>query len=907
MSSKKSQKGDAKYFTTTKKGEIHELRSDLNSLDKNKVKDAIKKVIAAMTVGKDVSMLFADVIKSMGTENIELKKLVYLYIINYARSQPEKAILVVNTFQKDARIHPNPLVRALAIRTMGCIRVDRITEYLCDPLASALTDKDPYVRKTAAVCVAKLYDINSELVEERGFVERLRNLISDPNPMVVANAVAALTEISELSGKDKFGINSSTRQKLLTALNECTEWGQVFILDALAKYEPSPKDAESIAERVAARLQHANSAVVMSAVKVIMNYLDVIEDQSLVRTLSRKLAPPLVTLLSSKPEIQYIALRNIFLIVQRRPEILQNEVRVFFCKYNDAPYVKLEKLEILIKLASDKNVDQVLMEFKEYAQEVDIDFVRKAVSAVGRVAIKLDSTADRCVNVLLDLIRLKVDYVVQEAVIVIKDIFRRYPNRFERVIVDLCENLETLDEPEAKASMIWIVGEYAERIDDAPERLEFFMESFNDESALVQLQLLTATVKLFLKRPDGTQDLVKKVLELATENTDNPDLRDRGYVYWRLLSADPAVAKEVVLTEKPVISDDTFLFERPLLDSLIANIGSLASVYHKPPEQFVKSGHATKFTAGGEQDLKEESEGSDTSTSESSEDESGSETEESSEESESDDTEDSEERGVNEIAEPQDLLGLSAGFGVGPAPSNNVNSTPSKVILTHDKGSGVQISVQYTRRNGSPYMDLTMSNRSQKTLRQVAIKFNKNFLGIANAEPMRFSQPIGPGSTGVVQLKLKSSGSYAPPSQAASTNVQIAMKTEVNVLYFQDSFPVEIFLSDDGKLDNQQFLTLWKNISSDQEVTHGMVGLNDSVEGIMKFLEKNNCFLIARRNVQGRAVCYFSASLRDVAILLELKFSADESECDACVKSSDTYLSDVVVNCVKKLLCTPEF
>lgn len=32
----------------------------------------------------------------------------------------------------------NPLVRALAVRTMGCIRVDKITEYLCDPLEKAL-------------------------------------------------------------------------------------------------------------------------------------------------------------------------------------------------------------------------------------------------------------------------------------------------------------------------------------------------------------------------------------------------------------------------------------------------------------------------------------------------------------------------------------------------------------------------------------------------------------------------------------------------------------------------------------------------------------------------------------------------------------------------------------------------
>lgn len=38
--------------------------------------------------------------------------------------------------------------------------MDRIVEYLCEPLARALRDDDPYVRKTAAVCVAKLYDIS---------------------------------------------------------------------------------------------------------------------------------------------------------------------------------------------------------------------------------------------------------------------------------------------------------------------------------------------------------------------------------------------------------------------------------------------------------------------------------------------------------------------------------------------------------------------------------------------------------------------------------------------------------------------------------------------------------------------------------------------------------------------------
>lgn len=67
-----------------------------------------------------------------------------------------------------------------------------------------------------------------------------------------------------------------------------------------------------------------------------------------------------------------------------------------------------------------------------------------------------------------------------------QDIFRRYPNQYETIIAQLCDNLESLDEPEAKASMIWIIGEYAERIDNADELLETFLETFPEETSMVR-------------------------------------------------------------------------------------------------------------------------------------------------------------------------------------------------------------------------------------------------------------------------------------------------------------------------------------------------------------------------------------------------------------------------------------
>jgi len=175
-------------------------------------------------------------------------------------------------------------------------------------------------------------------------------------------------------------------------------------------------------------------------------------------------------------------------------------------------------------------------------------------------------------------------------VVVMKDIFRKYPSTYEGVIPTLCANLDELDEPEAKASLIWIIGEYANKIDNADELLGIFVDSFIEESYPVQLQTLTAVVKLFLRKPDSSQGVVQRVLNTATKDCDSPDVRDRAYIYWRLLSTDPGAAKAVVLAPRPPISIPRTTVAPALLEELLGEISSLASVYHKPEETFVGRG-----------------------------------------------------------------------------------------------------------------------------------------------------------------------------------------------------------------------------------------------------------------------------------------------------------------------------
>ncbi|KAJ3172155.1 AP-1 complex subunit beta-1 [Geranomyces variabilis] len=810
-------RGPPKFFSTTKKGENFELKADLNSEYRDKRKETVKKVIANMTIGKDVSSLFADVVKNMQTEDLELKKLVYLYLINYARTQPELVILAVNTFVKDTD-DVNPLIRALAIRTMGMLRVEKIIDYLMEPLKKALKDDDPYVRKTATLCVAKLYDLNPEIALDNGLITIVQDMLSDRNPMVIANAVAALAEISEASvRRDVFVVNASILTKLLAALNECTEWGQICILNSLANYRPNDtREAADIAERVLPRLQHANASVVLTAVRVLMIYIDLIDNDELSKQILRKLSPPLVSLLSTEAEIQYVALRNINLILQKRSDVLSQEIRVFFIKYNDPPYVKLEKLEVIIKLCSDKNVDQVLSELREYCNEVDVDFVRKSVRAIGRCAVKIDSASDRCVNALLDLIKTRVNHVVQEAIIVIKDIFRKYPNRYEGIIPALCENLETLDEPDAKASLIWIIGDYADRIDNATELLEYFLENFKDESSTVQLQLISAAVKLLLKKPGSAQDIVQKVLTTATQGCDNPDIRDRAYIYWRLLSSNPQAAKAVIIAEKPPIESDANTVSETLLDELIHNIGSLASVYHKTPS-LLGGAAITEISRGPIRDALE---------------------------MEGDEPEVDARTVAQQVnaavgggienlldldfgggstgggggggysATPtpvtaraasniDDLLGMDDFGGGGGGGGSNAgspfggmpgfgDSTPAAPVervewLAPHAANGLEIAGTYVKRGGQVGADLKVANRGSSPMTDFAIQFNVNTYGLAPATALQVPSPLQPGQSADVFLPLHRHGQ--PQRMDPVSLVQIAIKNNAGIYYANTHVP----------------------------------------------------------------------------------------------------------------------
>jgi AP-1 complex subunit beta-1 len=272
-------------------------------------------------------------------------------------------------------------------------------------------------------------------------------------------------------------MNWKKTRHLMNAMHENNEWCQIYLLEGIPKFVPQSQDERTeIIERVVPFVSHSNSGVVLAAIKILIRILDYVDSADVIRSVCKKITPSLVTLISAEPEIQYVALKNINVLIQKRPIIFEKDYRMFFCVFTEPIYNKMEKLEILYKLVTMNNIDIVLNELKEYSTEVDVQFVKRVVKLIGQCAIKLEKAAERCVETLVELVKTQVSFVIQEAIIALRDIFRRYPNTFEGAMAIVNENIRVLDDSEAKAALIWIIGEYADRIDGAEIQLTRFLD-----------------------------------------------------------------------------------------------------------------------------------------------------------------------------------------------------------------------------------------------------------------------------------------------------------------------------------------------------------------------------------------------------------------------------------------------
>ena len=241
-------------------------------------------------------------------------------------------------------------------------------------------------------------------------------MLQDVDAGVVTNAIMVLNELQLAQGGME--ITQATVMHLLNRIGEFSEWGLNTILDLVARYRPISEDETfAIMNLLDPVLRTSNSGAVLATFKCFMKMTaDFPELQPQVYARSK---PPLLTLITgAHSEIQFSVLKHLEIILPRLPAkgIFDDEYRQFFVRYNEPPHVKHLKVDLMPLIANETNARDIATELSEYVTDVDSELSKRAIRAIGEIAMRIESVAPEMTQTLMDLVDLDMPYVRAEAV-----------------------------------------------------------------------------------------------------------------------------------------------------------------------------------------------------------------------------------------------------------------------------------------------------------------------------------------------------------------------------------------------------------------------------------------------------------------------------------------------------------
>lgn len=599
------------YFTESRKGEVNELKNLLRNFsterDPKRKRDIIKKVIAYMTLGIDVSRLFSEMMLAIETRDLVIKKMVYLYLVNYARSHPELAQMCTNTLQKDCG-NEDPMVRGLALRALCGLQLPEMVEYISEPLRRSLSDGHAYVRKTGVMGILKLYRLNPTAFEESSFVDILYDMLRDQDASVVANCIIVLNEVMANSPNGGMAINRAIMLHLLNRIHEFSEFSVVQVLDLVPRYIPAnDEEAYQIMNLLDPVLGRYSPGAVIATIRAFWSMAEAVggnDEGGMKRQIVSRVKAPLVTLISScSSELGYSLLKHAEALIDAVPGVFDDEYRQFFIKYNEPTHIKYLKISILPKLANPDNAPDIVAELAECVNDMNVKLSRFSVRSMTSIACR-DTGGPGCAESiarrLVEMLDLNVAHICSEAATALASVLRKHPSLKPVVAPPLSRSLKYIDEPSGKASIVYLLGECGDIIIEAPYALEKLIDTYDDiADATIKIALLSSTMKLFFLRAPEVQQMLGRLLAKATDDVSSQDLHDRALLYYRMLKSgvDQAVVQNVINTNTVITEGVKFAEEDDfeLRKELMKEFNTLAIVFGKESSNFIGEEFQVKF------------------------------------------------------------------------------------------------------------------------------------------------------------------------------------------------------------------------------------------------------------------------------------------------------------------------
>jgi hypothetical protein len=412
-----------------------------------------------------------------------------------------------------------------------------------------------------------------------------------------------LNEIMSKNENGGMAINRAIMLHLLNRIHEFSEFDLVQVLELVPRYIPANTDEGfQIMNLLDPVLRTSSCAAVLATVRAFLSMADQIagtpeETLEMKTQVVSRVKAPLITLVASgSSEVQYVLLKQVEALVELCPGSFDDEYRQFYIRYHEPTHVKFLKIEAISLLANADNAPDIVNELGELVFDQNKQLGRLAVRSMAKIACR-DTGGPGCAESIaqrmVDLLDSNVEHVQSEAATALTLMIRKHADLKPVASMSLVRTLKYVQEATGKASIIYLLGECGEIIQDAPYALEKLIDTYDDlKDVMVKHQLLNATLKLFFLRPPEVQRMLGRLLLKATDDVSSQDLHDRALLYYRLLrsGADPkSILAPVVQTNHNlggrVFTEDD---DAQLRTQLMEEFNTLATVYGKASVNFIR-------------------------------------------------------------------------------------------------------------------------------------------------------------------------------------------------------------------------------------------------------------------------------------------------------------------------------
>lgn len=471
------------YYNTKTVFSTIEVIKGLESTSDSEVYAVLKYVVNRMTARSDTNQriqmqeLYPHIMKKVNSSNLKIKRLVYAIILQNNHLFQDLTLLSINAIQKSLS-DQNAIIRSMAIRCLSGIQIPAILPILLLSLSKLVKDSAPIVRCASAIAIVKCYQLDDGKNEDiknqlSGYLDLL---LSDDDPKVLSIAISAYKELFY----GNFDMFHNKVEHLICNFEELDGFAIVNLIDILINYvqlffprydglNNAPYELVKLYEQLNDRLMYemesnVTLSIVQCLVKLFPNDCKTIE-----RSIIKLIQPNIVY--DNSAQIS-IALNYIYILLQQeKVQFRESQISNFFPSFNDNTSIFQMKSKIFFKLIGQDN-------FKKYYPNLklilDSDFnwvCKKSIlqnlnNLVNSTILPMEE-----VKQIIDYFMLKLktetnNILISEYITGLRQLIQSDVSSYGEILVKLTHKLDNIHSKNAKASIIWLLGEFAINYDD---------------------------------------------------------------------------------------------------------------------------------------------------------------------------------------------------------------------------------------------------------------------------------------------------------------------------------------------------------------------------------------------------------------------------------------------------------